>query len=470
MAENSDVLDEIHQLQTSMAEHMAAARWPQAEQLARRVLELGEQIQHSALADFVNQLALLCDVQGKTLEDRKLKKRALAMREQQWGSNDPRLIPYLQNVGFSYKFESEWASAEQFFQRALVICEKADDAIQMATQLGQLGSLALEQKRHTDAESLLRRAIAIYDEQGHDGDLPLLQLTRLLRETNREPEAVELDRQRRETTQSQDAERLKTGDPSTKFEVLMRQAHQAVLSDAEQAVALFEQARAYAETNLGATEHARALGDLAIACKVADRKDEAEQYYRRAISLLEKALGPSDPAVADKLTLLAGLLDPRGDRQDEREQLYRRALAIREEHFGPDALELDSTLAMLGYHFVSSRQYEQAVEYFRRNVTIKEQQLGSSHPSLVESLKRLGDALWWQFKRSDEFAGTEPCPSPTPLAVEQLYLRAITIEKQVSGPQSNRLVELQERLAEVRAHKDEQGEAHSAKCLSNDEQ
>jgi tetratricopeptide (TPR) repeat protein len=61
----------------------------------------------------------------------------------------------------------------------------------------------------------------------------------------------------------------------------------------------------------------------------------AEPLHRRALAILEKALGSEHPHVAMSLNNLAALLRAT-NRLAEAEPLYRRTLAINEKSFGPD--------------------------------------------------------------------------------------------------------------------------------------
>ena len=62
---------------------------------------------------------------------------------------------------------------------------------------------------------------------------------------------------------------------------------------------------------------------------------EAEDYFRRAPAILEKALNPGHLLVATSLNNLAVLYDDQGQ-YAKAEPLYQRALAIREKALGPD--------------------------------------------------------------------------------------------------------------------------------------
>ncbi len=72
-----------------------------------------------------------------------------------------------------------------------------------------------------------------------------------------------------------------------------------------------------------------------LACYRAQGKHaEAEPFYKRALAIREKALGPDHPGVATDLNNLAGLFEAQG-KYAEAEPLYKRALAIDQKALGP---------------------------------------------------------------------------------------------------------------------------------------
>ena len=62
---------------------------------------------------------------------------------------------------------------------------------------------------------------------------------------------------------------------------------------------------------------------------------EAEQLYERALSIVEKALGPEKPHAAKSLNSLAALYQTQGHCA-EAEPLYQRSLVIRKKALGPE--------------------------------------------------------------------------------------------------------------------------------------
>ncbi len=76
---------------------------------------------------------------------------------------------------------------------------------------------------------------------------------------------------------------------------------------------------------------ATSLNNLALLYKAQGRYAEAEPLYKRALAIVEKALGPEHPLVATSLKNYAVLLRKTG-RATEAENMEARAKAIRAKH------------------------------------------------------------------------------------------------------------------------------------------
>jgi tetratricopeptide (TPR) repeat protein len=113
----------------------------------------------------------------------------------------------------------------------------------------------------------------------------------------------------------------------------------------------------------------------------ASRFAEAEPLYKRALAILEKALGPDHPDVATALNNLANLYPARG-RYTDAEPLLRRALGIYEKACGPDHPNVATSLFSLASLYMWQGRYTDAEPLFRRALTIREKALGPDHPEI----------------------------------------------------------------------------------------
>ncbi len=94
---------------------------------------------------------------------------------------------------------------------------------------------------------------------------------------------------------------------------------------------------------------------------------EAELLVRRALEIMEAALGPEHPHVATTLNNLAALLQAQG-KYAEAEPLYRRALAIDEAALGPEHPSVAAMLASLAFLLEAQGKYAEAAVHSPGNV------------------------------------------------------------------------------------------------------
>ncbi len=143
----------------------------------------------------------------------------------------------------------------------------------------------------------------------------------------------------------------------------------------------------------------------------------AEPLFRRALGILEQALGPAHPDTATSLNNLAGLLDDQGQ-YAEAEPLYRRALEIRGKSLGPEHPDTAQSLNNLALLLDNQGEYAEAEPLFRRALEIWEKALGSAHPETATSLNNLALPLYRQGKHAE---------------AESLHRRALEIREKALG-------------------------------------
>lgn len=160
---------------------------------------------------------------------------------------------------------------------------------------------------------------------------------------------------------------------------------------------------------------ANALGVVATAQA---RLAVAEALYRRALAILEPALGPDHPHVAALLHNLAATLQERGA-SAEAETLQSRALTIREAALGPTHPEVAKTLSNLALMLQARGAHGEAEPLQQRALDIREAAYGPEHPDVANSLNNLAESL----RIRDDAAAAEP-----------LYRRALDITETTLGP------------------------------------
>ena len=178
-------------------------------------------------------------------------------------------------------------------------------------------------------------------------------------------------------------------------------------------------ARWITEMNVETAEAGRLLNQAAYYLDDRAQYAEAEPLYRRALAILEQALGPEHPDTANSLNNLAGLYQNQG-RYGEAEPLLVRALAIREKALGPEHPDTAASLNNLALLYKSRGRSEQAEPLYRRALAIAEKALGPEHPNTAAGLNNL--ALLYKSQGRSEQA-------------EPLYRRALAIAEKALGPE-----------------------------------
>jgi tetratricopeptide (TPR) repeat protein/transcriptional regulator with XRE-family HTH domain len=303
-----------------------------------------------------------------------------------------------------------WRGVQRYAQQAMHGAALVDDyefaSPEAARLLDQLGVYVRECARHDQAESLLRRGLA-------------------MRESLFGPDH-----------------------PATATSV----GHLARLaSDAgryEEAARLYLRALGVRERTLGAdhADTADTVSGLAHAYYLQGRFAEAEPLWRRALEVQERTVGPDHPQTAYTLNTLAMLYREQA-RWAEAEPLLRRALAIRERELGPDHPRVGMVLNTLAIVHADRGEYDEAEACFRRALRLHEQALGPDHAHLAVMLHNLAGV-----HRDRGEPGT----------AQRLYRRALSICERTLGPDHPTISYHLASLAGVLQSEGRLDEAHAA--------
>ena len=118
-----------------------------------------------SVATSLNDLATLYQAQGKYAEAEPLHKRALAIREKALGLEHPNLATSLNNLGGVYVAQGNYAEAEALLKSALAIAENAlaPEHPDVALILENYAVLLRETDREAEAVEMEARTKAIRD-------------------------------------------------------------------------------------------------------------------------------------------------------------------------------------------------------------------------------------------------------------------------------------------------------------------
>jgi CHAT domain-containing protein len=271
-------------------------QYDEAQKLLRRAFELeGQTPDHRA--DIVSQL---WQVKNANAVDRYRDMEVVLRDEVASSATDPaKLSLALFALGELLQKTGRYPEAEPVLRRSLAIGENqlGPDDPKLGPVLGELGSMLTETGRYAEAQILLRRAVLLAEKSKHDEELAIYLLD---------------------------------------------------LSDSVQAVGRYAESEALARRALDVNEHlspanqrnvAKAKVRLAEVLQSTDRYSEAEPYRRQVLEAYEKLVGPDDPDFAVVLSGLAATLVAEQKFQ-EAEPILRRSLAISTTVLGPESSRL----------------------------------------------------------------------------------------------------------------------------------
>ena len=162
----------------------------------------------------------------------------------------------------------------------------------------------------------------------------------------------------------------------------------------KEALPLLERALAICEKALG-SEHPDTiigLNNLAIGFLNLGRYKDAQPIFEQALAVREQVLGPEHPDTASSLNNLAMLYEKQG-RYKEAIPIVERAVAIREKVVGsehPDTAMGMNNLAML---YRKEARFAEALPLYKRAVAICERVLGPEHPDTTTVRSNYADLV-----------------------------------------------------------------------------
>lgn len=341
---------------------------------------------------------------------------------QQWAEMAVRMVNHAFPDHAGMEFQT-WARCEQYLPHVLTCTtlaqEEGSTSSWAASVLTKTGAYLLYRGQYAQSESLLKRAQAIWEQDGEreqpDMAETLDYLAQLYYERAKYAEAEPLYQQAlalRE--QFLGEEHIETGAIVNNLALLYWKQEKYAEAEPlyQRAVAITEKACGFEHANTATT-----LNNLALLYWKQERYVEAEQLYQRTLAIREKILEPDHPHIAFSLDNLGVLYFDQG-RYSEAEPLHERALSIREKVLGPEHTDTARSLIEVAKLYVTQGKYEQVESIYQRALAILEKALGREHPRTVETLLRLAQVYHQQGKHE----GAEP-----------LYKRVLAIDEEVYG-------------------------------------
>jgi S1-C subfamily serine protease/tetratricopeptide (TPR) repeat protein len=305
---------------------------------------------------------------------------------------DALLLPSLEGLGICYYKQSKLVQAESLFRRCIAIREKAQESPEdLAFDLNSLALVLQDLGKYAEAESAASRALkimektsgangvnaasvldslaGIYTAEGKYSDAePLLKHALAIKEANHKDSSVVLNN------------------------LASVYVHQGNYAEAE---ALFKRILAYTEKTKGVA-HPDVAIILVNLAEIYDHREsyvEAEALIKRALVITEKAFGPTSPEIVNCLNSLGVNCLGQG-KQLEGLSLLQRALAIEERVFGPNHPDVAVILDNMAMAYSSQGNDAQAQKLFKRSNDIRQKVLGPSHanvPAILDKLATVQD-------------------------------------------------------------------------------
>ncbi len=321
-------------------------------------------------------------------EEIALVKRVVAIDEKNLGGDDPQVASDLRNLALLSTLTGDVIEAERSYGRAVKIAEGAEQmsSLDRAMVFAGAADFHKQQKRYEEAERLLRRAVEVAAGLPPGQTSLRLQvranLAELLRQEGKEDEAERLLAEPAPASNTAQANPDSTDAENDSLRA-RQYKEQGKLREAEvfyrHAISAFERVPA-AEFSLAGD-----LDQLADIYHSEKRDVEAEELYRRALSIREKSLSPETVLNARVMSYpfaLQNFLRDQG-RLSEIEPVYQLALAIQEQYLGPNDYSISQTLQMLAAVYREEGKSEAALALCRRGLRIAEHNLGEDDRRLA---------------------------------------------------------------------------------------
>ncbi len=133
---------------------------------------------------------------------------------------------------------------------------------------------------------------------------------------------------------------------------------------------------------------ALSLANLATSYEALGKYKQAEEIWRKVVSINEAAYGIQHPAYAESLQSLARLNTETGKYQ-EALRLQSKAVQVFELSYGPEHPKIATSLNRLAAIHLKLANFSEAAPLIERALRIRESSLGADHPELIEIYENL---------------------------------------------------------------------------------
>ena len=306
----------------------------------------------------------------------------------------------LEAAGDAYRASGEFGKSSRLLDEAIAIRKEreATDPLAYGRALMRQSLLRRDEGRFQEAANLARRAIVLFDAADIRGDAAArdaltdarVELSEILRRDSRLDEAAKLA-----TAAVAELDAQAHGTERQVAALFMLGRVQQARGDLDAAEPLLR--RAYdLQTKLAgemsdATMNARnGLAELLV---VRGKTEEAEALLRRNVDVVRRIYGDSSANLGIAWNNLANALSDVRARYGEAEKAYLEAIRILEAALEPGHPEIANVHNNLGSLYVKTRAFDKAAREHGIAVELRLASLGPEHPHTTSSQMGLGIAL-----------------------------------------------------------------------------
>ncbi len=420
-------LAEAARLYSEAQELYRQGAYEKAQSSGERALQLREQALGPDQPDMAAALTLLGRIaDGKTdfAHAAALYQTALTIDEKALSKDDLAVADVLDGQARTFTATAQYPEAEEAGKRALEIREAklgANDFL-VAVSLETLANLYGERGEFAQAEKVASRALAITTHLYGPDDLRTADAESMMgrvaiRQSN-------FSRAEELLTHAAKIKLAAGGENSLLYAEALADLSGLYLfkRDNVKAEHFAVQAQALEEKLLG-PDHLKIALMLHNRGLIAYRRhdyDTAEKFYQRSLAIKEKALGPVHPWLGITLNNLGLLYWQRDENYSKASEYFRRAEVIFEKFDGPESFPVAQTLNNLGIMAKHTGDYKGAEEDDKRSLAIQEKLFGPNNLALEVTVESLGIL----YRDQHDYAKAEPW-----------LLRALQITKNSRGPE-----------------------------------
>ena len=295
-------------------------------------------------------------------EARQQLERALALRQETLGKDDPATLEVLSDVARSYYLEGKYPAAERVYVQALGGLQRAygDQHADVRAVMSDLAIVYQYEGRYAKAEVLTRRVLDIQRRLVGVDDPETVTNTANLA-------FLYLNQGKYRQAESQYVDAL------TRMRRLQGPDHPTTIDT---------------------------VNALALTYRGLGKRQEAESMFREALDAQRRVVGPEHPDTLVTMNNLALLYTNEG-RYREASPLYEEVLAVRRRLLGPE--HPDTLLAMnnLGNLYSESGRFSEAEPLFTAALDGRKRVLGVEHPNTLNAMTNIAQLTFRQGRWKD---------------------------------------------------------------------